>query len=65
MAGPRPRKRKRSKASVNYKHTTSRTRNCAHCVHDLYKKGDKNAYCAIVAGIIEHDDVCDEFKPKK
>lgn len=58
------RKRKASKSSVNYKHTTSRTKRCATCTHDLYKEGDKNAYCAIVAGIIEAHDVCDKWKKK-
>lgn len=64
MAARASQKAKLSKKSVNYRHTSSKTRNCVHCVHDLYKKGDKNAYCAIVAGIIEHDDVCDKFKKK-
>ena len=56
--------KKKSKKSVNYRHTTSQTKRCATCIHDLYKKGDKQAFCAIVTGPIESHDVCDEWTKK-
>lgn len=58
-----PSKKKLSKRSVHYRKATGR-QNCGNCKHDLYQKGDKVAHCAIVAGIITSEDVCDRWTKK-